>query len=424
LKRPRAVVVATGSELVRGERTDLNGPFLAREALRLGLEPARIAIVGDTADELEAALREAVAADACLVSGGLGPTHDDRTVELTARVLGVGLHVDEGLEREIEAVSRATAQRLRRPYADFQPGVTKQATIPDGAVVLGLAGTAPGLLVRHDGGRIVVLLPGPPAELKRLWPLALEEDAFRELLARTQPPGRRVLRFFGVSESSVARALAEAGGDGDGVEATICARDFEIHVDLVVEPGAEARADALVSALLPNIERWLYARDEQPIEAHVLALLRARGLCMATAESCTGGMVAARLTGVAGASGEFVGGVVAYSNELKMSELDVPEELLVTHGAVSAEVAAAMAHGARERLGADVAVAVTGIAGPDGGTPEKPVGLVYLHAEGPDGGLGREFSFPGDRASIRARSTVGALHLVRRLLTQSRDEGV
>lgn len=424
MNRPRAFVVATGSELVRGERTDLNGPFLAREALRLGLEPARIAIVGDRADELEAALREALTADACLVSGGLGPTHDDRTVELVARALGLGVHVDEQLEREIEAVSRAAAARLKRPYADFNPGVTKQATVPDGAVPLGLAGTAPGLLVPHGDGRLVVMLPGPPPELQRLWPRALETDAFRALLARARPPGRRVLRFFGVSESAVARALADAGGDGDGVEATICARDFEIHVDLVVEPGAESRAEELEAALLPGIEQWLYSRDEQPIEAHVLALLRARGLTVATAESCTGGMVAARLTGVAGASGEFVGGVVAYSNAVKVSGLGVPEALLEQYGAVSPEAAEAMAQGARARLGADVAVSVTGIAGPDGGTPEKPVGLVYLHAEGPDGGRGREFSFPGDRASIRARSTVGALHLVRRLLTQSRDEGV
>ena len=417
-------MVATGSELVRGERTDLNGPFLAREALRLGLEPARIAIVGDGAEELEAALREALTADACLVSGGLGPTHDDRTVELVARALGVGLHVDETLEREIETVSRAAAERLKRPYADFNPGVTKQATIPDGAVPLGLAGTAPGLLVPHADGRLAVLLPGPPSELQRLWPRALETDAFRALLTRARPPGRRVLRFYGVSESAVAQALAAAGGDGDGVEATICARDFEIHVDLVVEPGADSRAEELEAGLLRSTEKWLYSRDEQPIEAHVLALLRARGLTMATAESCTGGMVAARLTGVAGASGEFVGGVVAYSNEVKISELGVPEALLEQYGAVSPEVAEAMAQGARTRLGADVAVSVTGIAGPDGGTPEKPVGLVYLHAEGPDGGHGREFSFPGDRASIRARSAVGALHLVRRLLTQSRDEGV
>ncbi len=230
---------------MRGERTDRNGPFLASEALRLGLEPARIVIVGDAPAELEAALRDGVEADACLVSGGLGPTHDDRTVEMVARAVGRGLRVDDELESQIEAVSRAAAERLKRHYADFPVGVTKQATLPDGAVSLGLAGTAPGLLVEHRR-KVVVVLPGPPSELQRLWPNALETDAFRALLARTQPPGRRVLRFFGVSESAVARALADAGGDGDGVEVTICARDFEIHVDLVVEPGADERADALV----------------------------------------------------------------------------------------------------------------------------------------------------------------------------------
>jgi nicotinamide-nucleotide amidase len=422
--RPRAIVVVTGSELVRGDRSDRNGPFLAAEALRLGLEPARIVIVGDAPAELEAAMREGVTADACLVSGGLGPTHDDRTVEMVARALRRGLHVDANLEREIEAISRAASERLKRPYADFQTGVTKQATIPDGAVSLGIAGTAPGLVVAHDGGRVVVVLPGPPAELRRLWPEALETDAFRGVLARTQPPGRRVLRFFGVSESAVARALGEAGGDGGGVEATICARDFEIHVDLLVEPGAEERAGRLEAALLPPIERWLYSRDERPVEEHVLALCRARGLTLCTAESETGGLVAARLTSIPGASDVFVGSVVAYANEVKEKQLGVPRRVLASHGAVSPEAAEAMARGARERLGADVAVAVTGIAGPGGGTAEKPVGLVYLHAEGPDGGLGREFTVPGDRDSIRARSTVAALHLVRHLLTRSRDEAV
>jgi nicotinamide-nucleotide amidase len=419
LSRPRALIVVTGSELVRGERTDLNGPFLAREALRLGLEPARIAIVGDSAEELEEALREGLAADACFVSGGLGPTHDDRTVEMVAKALGVGLHVDPELETQIELVSRAAATRLKRDYADFAPGVTKQATIPDGAVSLGLAGTAPGLVIEHGDGRVAVVLPGPPAELQRLWPRALRAEAFGPLLARGRPPGRRVVRLFGVSESAVARALAEAGGDGDGVEVTICARDFEIHVDFVVEPGAERRADELEGAFLPSIERWLFSRDEEPIEAHVLALCRERGWTMGTAESCTGGLVAARLTGIPGSSDVFRGGVVAYANEIKQAELDVPADLLAEHGAVSPEVAEAMAKGARARLGVDVAVSVTGIAGPDGGTEEKPVGLVYLHAEGPGGGVGREFSFPGDRPSIRARSAVGALHLVRRLLMES-----
>ncbi len=425
MSRPRAIVVVTGSELVRGERTDLNGPFLAREALRLGFEPARIAVVGDSPAELERVLREALAdGDAVLVSGGLGPTHDDRTVEVVAKALGVALHVEPALEEQIEAVSRAAAERLKRDYADFAPGVTKQATVPDGAIALGLAGTAPGLLVPRDGGRVVVVLPGPPSELQRLWPNALEAEAFRALPARARPPSRRVRRLFGVSESAVARALAEAGGDGDGVEVTICARDFEIHVDLVVEPGADARADALEAGFLPPLARWLYGRDERGVEEHVLELCRAGELMLATAESCTGGLVAARLTSVPGSSDVVLGGIVAYADEVKRAELGVSAELLAEHGAVSAEVAEAMARGARTRLGADVAVAVTGIAGPDGGSAEKPVGLVYLHAEGPDGGLGREFSFPGDRASIRARATVGALHLVRTLLTRSSDEVV
>jgi nicotinamide-nucleotide amidase len=165
-KRPRAVCVVTGSELVRGERTDLNGPFLARQALSHGLEPARIAIVGDDPGELETTLRDALDADAILTSGGLGPTHDDRTVETVAKVLGLPLRVDRALEREIESVSRAAAVRLGRDYADFAPGVTKQATVPETAISLGLAGTAPGLLVPRDGGRVVVILPGPPGELQ------------------------------------------------------------------------------------------------------------------------------------------------------------------------------------------------------------------------------------------------------------------
>jgi nicotinamide-nucleotide amidase len=424
LTRPRAVVVVTGSELVRGERSDLNGPFLAREALSLGLEPARIAIVGDRPDELEAALREGIDADACLVSGGLGPTHDDRTIELLAKAAGVGLYTDAALEAEIESFSRAVAERLNRPYADFRPGVTKQATIPEGAQSLGLAGTAPGVLLETSGGCVAVALPGPPGELRRLWPNAVASAPFRRLLERTRAPGRRVLRLFGVSESAVAQSLAAAGGDGDGVEATICARDFEIHVDLIVDPGAEKRADELAERLASANAQYLFSRDERPVEEHVLALCRARGWNLATAESCTGGMVAERLTSVPGSSAVFTGAVVAYSNAMKQAELAVPSNVLERHGAVSAETAAAMASGARARLGVDVAVSVTGIAGPDGGTPEKPVGLVYLHAESPEGSLPQEFTLPGDRDTIRRRSTVMSLHLLRRLLAQNRHEHV
>ena len=420
--RPRGFIVVTGSELVRGDRHDLNGPFLAGELLRHGVEPARISIVGDREEELSEALAEGLGgADLCVVSGGLGPTHDDRTVELVARAAGVGLRLDEELHEQIGGISRAFAERLGRPYVDFEAGVRKQAMIPEGAHSLGLAGTAPGLVLEH-GDTVVVVLPGPPAELQRLWTSALESRPVQELLARTKPPELRQLRFFGVSESAVAKALADAGGDGNGVEATICARDFEIHVDLVVEPGAETRADELSERLVTPLERHLFGRDERPIQELVLDLCRERGLTLVTAESCTGGMVAERLTSVAGSSDVFVGAVVAYADEVKASELGVPRDVLERHGAVSAETAAAMADGARERLGADVAVAVTGIAGPGGGGDEKPVGLVFLHVEGVIGSRSADFVFPGDRTSIRRRATVTALHLLRRLLEQTRDE--
>ena len=419
MSAPRAVAVVTGSELVRGERTDLNGPFYMREALRLGLITSRVIIVGDEPTELEAALREAATtADVCLVSGGLGPTHDDRTVELVAKVVGAALHVDEELETQIGGISRAFAERMRRPYADFAPGVAKQATVPDGATVLGIAGTAPGLVIPGDGC-VFVVLPGPPGELQKLWPRALESEPLRAVLERAVIPTRRVQRFYGASESLVARALADVGGDGDGVEVTICAREFEIHVDTLVQPGAEARADTITAGLAEALDEHLFAVDDRSVQELVLELCRSRGLTLATAESCTGGMVAARLTDVPGSSDVVLGGVVAYANEVKMSELGVTQQLLDAHGAVSEEVARAMADGVRARLGADVGIAVTGVAGPGGGTSEKPVGLVFFHVAGPDGERSQRFEFPGDRAWIRARATVAALHLVRRTLTQS-----
>ena len=421
MTRPRAVAVVTGSELVRGDRNDLNGPFVAAELVRLGIEPARIIIVGDREDELVDALTEGLRADLCVVSGGLGPTHDDRTVELVARAAGVELRVDNELHREIEGISRGFAERMGRPYVDFEPGVRKQATIPDGALSLGLAGTAPGLVL-EAGECVVVVLPGPPGELQRLWAKALRSEPVRHVLERAPAPERRLLRFFGASESAVAKALADAGGDGNGVEATICARDFEIHVDLFVEPGAEARADQLSAQLVSPLDRYLFARDERPVEELVLDLCRAQGLSLATAESCTGGMVAQRLTSVPGSSDVFVGAIVAYADDVKARELGVDPAVLERHGAVSAETAEAMAAGTRTRLGADVAVSVTGIAGPGGGSDEKPVGLVYLHAEGPSGSRSVDFVFPGDREGVRRRAAVTALHLVRRLLTQSRNE--
>ncbi len=412
--RPRAAVVLTGSELVRGQRTDRNGPFLARELVSLGFAPARLTIVGDDPAELETAFREALSADLVVLSGGLGPTHDDRTVEVIARVTGRELQVDPALHAEIEAVSRAISQRFGRPYAHFVPGIRKQATLPAGARSLGLAGTAPGLLI-EEGEGIVVVLPGPPGELQRLWRAAVETEPLRRLLERVPPSSERVLRVYGLTESAVATAFAEVGGEAEGLEVTICAHDWEIRVDLVSAPEGEERAAAVESALVEALGDRVFARDGRPLEEIVLDACRRRGWTLATAESCTGGLVAARLTDVPGSSDVVLGGVVAYADRIKAAELGVPEQVLGEHGAVSAETAAALAEGARRRFGADVGVGVTGVAGPGGGSAEKPVGLVFLHVSSPAGAKARELNLPGDRAAVRGRATAAALHLVRRL---------
>jgi len=411
--RPLAAVVVTGSELVRGGRRDANGPFLAEELTRRGLEPARITVVGDEPAELEAALREGLSADLLVVSGGLGPTHDDRTVELLARAAGVAASVEPELAREIEGVSRRIAERLQRPYAEFEEGVRKQATVPEGGRAIGIAGTAPGLVV-EAGDAVVVVLPGPPPELRRLWQAALEDEAVQRVLARAKAPEHRILRVYGMSESAVARALSEAGGEPEGVQATICAHDGEIWIELFGE------GEELTGLMRQALGSAVFAEDTRPVEEHVLDTARGLGLSLATAESCTGGLVTAHLTSVPGASDVFRGGIVAYENDVKVAQLGVPEETLAAHGAVSAETAAAMAAGARSSLGADIAVADTGIAGPAGGTPEKPVGLVFLHVSAPGAEEGRELRLAGDRGAVRQRATAAALHLVRAVLAQSR----
>jgi nicotinamide-nucleotide amidase len=402
---------------VRGDRADANGAYLGRELTRLGLEPARLLVVGDDPAELEAAVREGLAADVCVLSGGLGPTHDDRTVETLARVAGRRLVMDESLRREIEEFSRGIAARLGRPYGDFEAGVRKQASLPEGGVALGLAGTAPAVLLEHDG-RVAVALPGPPNELRRLWPRFAASEPLARVLARAQRPSHAVLRFFGPSESAVARAVEEGGGEAPGLELTVCAHDLEIRVDLFAWGEGSARSEALASALRERFQDELFAEDERPVAELVLDLCRARGWTLATAESCTGGLVGARLTDVPGSSDVFLGTVVAYADDVKRRLLAVPDATLAAQGAVSAEAARAMATGALAALGADAAVSVTGVAGPGGGAREKPVGLVFLHATSPDGDSARRLQLPGDREAVRARATSVALHTLRRLLAQ------
>jgi nicotinamide-nucleotide amidase len=413
VSRPTAAILLTGSELLRGVISDLNAAHLARRLEAIGFDMQRTLLVGDPIEQIEQGVRELTGShDLVVTSGGLGPTHDDRTVEALANVAGRPLEVDEGVLAQITSWTDGVADRMGFPHGRFEAGNRKQARIPQGASVLGLAGTAPGLVMEVDGS-VVVVLPGVPSELRRLWEMAPAHAGLAALMARADPRERWLIRTYGIGESHVADLFAEAGGDADGVETSICARNYEVEIDIRAEPTAMLEADALWKALRGSLGEFAFTTDERPVAEIVLDQARAQSLTLATAESCTGGMVASELTAIAGSSDAFVGAAVTYSNQLKRDLLDVPEPLLEEHGAVSAEVAEAMADGARARLGADLAVSVTGVAGPGGGSAEKPVGLVYLHVSAPWGPRSREMRWGGARVDVRQRAAVAALHLMR-----------
>jgi nicotinamide-nucleotide amidase len=411
--RPTAAILLTGSELLRGVIPDRNAAYLAERLESIGISMRRTLVVGDPLADIERGFRELAGAhDLIVTSGGLGPTHDDRTVEALAAVAGVPLELDEAVLARITGWTDEVAQRMGFDRARFDAGNRKQARLPRGAQVLGMAGTAPGLVMEVDGS-VVVVLPGVPSELRRLWQLAPEHPLLAPLIARAQPRQRLMLRTYGIGESHVAGLFAAAGGDPDGVETSICARNFEVEIDIRSLPGREDGGEALFGRMAELLGNHVFASDERPVAEIVLDLARTRGLSLATAESCTGGMVAAELTAVAGSSDVFAGGVAAYSNRVKHDLLGVGDDLLDTYGAVSVEVARAMAVGARERLGVDVAVAVTGVAGPGGGTPEKPVGLVHIHVSSAAGESARTMQWGGSRSDVRLRATAAALHLLR-----------
>ena len=410
--RPTAALLVTGQELLLGLVADANTRFLAHELDALGIELRRVAIVGDGREEIAAGLRELAGHDLVITSGGLGPTHDDRTVEAVAEAVGAELVLDEELLATIAAITADYARRRGSDPALNRDGDRKQALVPRGAVVLPPAGTAPGLLLAHGGGHVLVL-PGPPGELAAVWRTALESAPIAALRARAGALVRSTLRVYGVGEPAVARAFAAAGGDGGGTRTTICARLLEVEVTVRAEPEGAPALEALVASLREQLGEAVYADDERPLAEHLLVRLRERGLRLAVAESCTAGLVAARLAAIPGSSDVLLGGVIAYANSLKQGLLGVPAALLAEHGAVSAECAAAMAAGARAATGADVAVSVTGVAGPGGGSELKPVGLVYLHVSAPGGERGQELRLPGDRTQVRELAAAAALHLVR-----------
>jgi competence/damage-inducible protein CinA-like protein len=416
----RAGIVVTGTEVLTGRVTDRNGPWISERLGELGVEVAHILVVADRPDDLEAALRfmSDEGLDLIVTSGGLGPTADDLTAEVVARFAGREMVLDEGMEEKIAAILRAFASRWRRFDEDaILAANRKQAMIPKGSTPIDPVGTAPGLVVPSQDS-VVVVLPGPPRELQPMWGSAIETGPVQEVLGRATSLNGYTLRMFGVPESEIARSLVEiesAGTEIDAVEITTCLRRGEIEIDVRWRSEAEAEAEAVKRGLLERHARYVFSEDGTTIDEIVAGLLRGHRLGLA--ESCSGGQMASRITSVPGASDYFAGSAVTYSNEAKISLLGVDPALIERHGAVSPEVAEAMAIGALEQFEADVAVSITGIAGPDGGSEEKPVGYVCFNARLADGAsLARDPVIPGGRDDIRERSGLVGMHLLRMLL--------
>jgi nicotinamide-nucleotide amidase len=431
----RAGILITGTEVLTGRVRDRNGPWLADRLLEAGVDLAHVAIVGDRPADMRAALEFMAGAglDVVLTSGGLGPTADDLTAEVVGALQGRPLALDEALEGRIAEILRPLAARY--PNLDREAiaaGNRKQATIPRGATVLEPVGTAPGLVVppaAGEDGPTIVVLPGPPRELQPMWRQALATDAWRSAVAGARVYRQEMLRLFGIPESEIAETLRQAEREGvelSALEITTCLRGGEIEIVTRYEPSAQGAYNAFAELVALRHADTLYSVDGATVDDRVAALLRGdatgRERTIAVGESCTGGLLLGRLTAPPGASAYVLGGVVAYSDELKLSELGVERATIERHGAVSEQVARALAAGARERLAADVGVGLTGIAGPGGGSEQKPVGLVWVCVAGPEGSsLTRSLRLPGGRADVRERAVLVAMHLIRRLLSGERD---
>ena len=416
----RAGIVVTGTELLSGRITDRNGPWLAQRLGELGVEVAHLLCVGDRPADLAAALRFLASqrVDLVVTSGGLGPTADDLTAEVVAGFAGVELELDEALEQQIAAILARFSHLAHFSPEALQVANRKQAMVPHGAQPLDPVGTAPGLVVPVAGGPTVIVLPGPPRELQATWYAALGTSAARAVLARARPFESARLRLFGLPESEIAATLREVSATLDlaPLEITTCLRQAELEIDIRHRPGAEEIRDALIEAIQARHSRYLFSTDGSSLDDQLASLLRGRRIGLG--ESCTGGLLAARLTERPGASDYVAGGVVAYSNTAKTEVLGVAAELIKRYGAVSPQVARAMADGARNRFSADIGCGITGVAGPGGGTDAKPVGYVCLCVSTSDGAtLASDPVLPGDRAEIRDRSVAAAMHLVRRVLT-------
>lgn len=426
----RAGVVVTGTEVLTGRVADANGPWLSERLTELGIDHAHTIVVGDRPDDLRAALEflARLGVELIVTSGGLGPTEDDLTASVVAEFSGRDFELDERLEARIATIlERLTA---RWPDLDLEAvarGNRKQAMVPDRAAVLEPVGTAPGFVVTpaEVGKPTVVVLPGPPGELRPMWKAAVDTAEFRAAVGGLATEFRtQQLLMFGIPESEIAETLRVArarGVDLDALEITTCLRRGEVEVVTRWEPPLQPVYDAFLSVVRERHADTIFSDDGTSVDDQVAALLSSRALTIATAESCTGGLLAGRLTERAGSSAYVLGGLVVYANSAKTALAGVDAGLIERVGAVSTEVAFALARGAASALGADVGVGITGVAGPGGGTPEKPVGTVCFSVCHGDASLTRRVQLPGSRADVRDRSTTVALHMVRRLLLGEHD---
>jgi competence/damage-inducible protein CinA-like protein len=405
-----AEIIAVGSELLTPYRLDTNSLWLTDELNKIGIRVIHKVVVGDSPAEMRSAFRHALdRADLIIASGGLGPTDDDRTRETVAELLGRNLHLDEAIVREIQ-------ERFRR-FARTMPEINKrQAMVPEGATVLpNPRGTAPALWLEADG-HIIVLLPGVPHELKSIF-----ETEVRPRLTKISGDERlftRDLRTTGLGESDVETRVRPLYQLYPDTETTILAAPTgtQLHPRIWSRDAANAEKllDEITDRMALALGEHLYSTHGEALEEVVARVLTENRATVAVAESCTGGLLAERLTRVPGSSSYFLGGVICYSNDLKTTFVGVPQSLIETKGAVSSEVALALADGIRKRTGATLGVGVTGVAGPAGGTPEKPVGLVHIGFADEHGPRERAYRFPGDRERIRQFASQAALDAVRR----------
>lgn len=426
----RAGIVVTGTEVLTGRVADRNGPWLAEQLLQEGIELTATLIVGDRPEDMAGALRY-MAGEGCdliITSGGLGPTADDLTAQVAADFQGREMALDEDLEARIAEILKPLLKRW--PGLDpeaIKAANRKQAMVPHGATIIEPAGTAPGLVIpapEGTSGPSVLVLPGPPRELQPMWADAVATDAFKAATTEAVDYRQSMLRLFALPESEITETLNLAPEKGialDGLEITTCQRNAELEIVTRYEPPQQAAYEALTELIRERHSVVLYSEDGTTIDDQVADLLLEQDKTIAVAESCTGGLLGGRIVARPGSSKYMLGGLIAYANEAKINIAGVDPQVIEEHGSVAWQTAEALAEGARAKLGADVGVGITGVAGPGGGAPGKPIGLVWFCASDGETRLTGSVQLPGSRTDVRERSVMVAMHLIRRLL---RGEGM